>query len=369
MTRRAVAGALSAITLVHVAALVPRFVSLSRGAGLPEIALLLPVDAALVATLLGAGLSLLLIARSWHRENVRSLALFLAMAAASWGLVLRTMEFFVLDGTLSASAEAPPWAEGLLVAILPCVGAAFLGATATFPETLNPGEVGSTDRAWVAAIRRTALAPSRVWSLALALGAAVMIAIHVPAGPDASLFHRILWISAIVHGPGLFILISMAAGVQNLFDGARRSRPENRRHLLWLLGGVAGSALMIVVPISLVPLVDVVGRAWLTNLVLASWGLAPLVLVLAIGLAVFYTGAIDPELVLARGTLLGIGATLWVATYAGLEAVLSDWIQDSFGLPSALVSVVLALVVASAAAPIRRRLAPMAAAFLDPETE
>ena len=82
-----------------------------------------------------------------------------------------------------------------------------------------------------------------------------MIAVQLPGGPNASTLHTVLWTLVVLYAPGLFVLLGMATGVQNLLDGARRARTENRRHLLWLLGGVAASALMIVVPISVIPVV------------------------------------------------------------------------------------------------------------------
>jgi hypothetical protein len=161
--------------------------------------------------------------------------------------------------------------------------------------------------------------------------------------------------------PALAVYLSfpfgaMILGTRNLRVGYRAADKQERDRLLWLVNGVLVSAWMILVPFAVLPLA--VQQPWIGSLVPVAWCLAPAVLVFSIAVGVFYTGSVDPGLVLKRSTLLGIVGAAWIAVYAALETVTSGWIRATLGLPEVVASVALALVSAAIAAPLRK-LAPM----------
>ena len=348
-------------SLGHVLALLPRFVAI--GSDLPASALVrfCAFGVAVFSTLCGSALALILAVRTWHRVETRGLAAFLTCAAGSWGVILRISEFNFEDGafTVSASGQGSllPY---LLFTALMLTASAFLRFSATFPRVLTSSEIGTGRFGAVDRARRLLLNGPLVWGLGLAIPLGVPAseqAVELLGGTWAETPAFLAGTVVAVGGGFVFPVLAMTFGMQNLRTGYRSASAKDRRGLMWLTAGVMTSTWMILLPFGLIPLLMVMptpSTPWLGNLSPVLWSLSPGVLVTSIALAMFYTGGIDPSLVLAQSTVVALVGTAWIVIFAALETVLSDWLQQTLGLPSIAVSIAVALAAAAAALPLRR---------------
>lgn len=366
MAPRAPILLLTAGTAVHVVLLLPRFAALfddADGAAWLNVAAL---HGTVLATVVGCGLAGLLAVRAWDRSAARAMAVFLTAAVVAWGVVLRAMSFEVVDGSLSAVTSGG--LDALLLGVtLYLVASAFLRFSAVFPMALQPDALPAPRwRFGPARLRRLLLRRRWAWGTGLAwpvvtfgMGAAA-VAVAATQQTDVPIQVDGLLSATVTTFALLFPVTAMVFGVRNLRAGYRLASDEDRRRTLWLLAGVSASAWLILWPIAAVPIVALspsnVGL-FLARLAVGSWALAPAVLVAAAALAMFYTGGLDPRLVLRRSTVLGILGTVWIASFAALESLASEWLAQAAGLPEAVVSVAIALAAAGVAL-VGRRMMP-----------
>ena len=154
----------------------------------------------------------------------------------------------------------------------------------------------------------------------------------------------------------LFPVAAMVFGVQNLIAGYLGASEEGRRKLLWLLAGVSVSTWMILLPLLAIPvavLLPPYSAKLFGDLSIVLWALAPGVLVSAVSTAVFYTGGVDPRLVLSRSSILGVLGTVWIIVFAALESLMSQWLSAAYRVPDVFISVSAALLAAGLALPFR----------------
>ena len=125
----------------------PSLIQLAAGRPVVELLPAVSVLSALIATVAGSVLSLVLLVRSWHRRPVRSLAVFMTLASASWALVLVVHDFTILEGRLEPDASnSPGWLQLFLFGSIPIVAASFVRATACFPRGLSIDELSNSPR-------------------------------------------------------------------------------------------------------------------------------------------------------------------------------------------------------------------------------
>jgi hypothetical protein len=153
----------------------------------------------------------------------------------------------------------------------------------------------------------------------------------------------------------------MIIGMRNLLAGFRVAQAEERRRLLWLVAGTSIAGWMILVPLLGIPIVALTPFSidWLPFVAGLLWVFAPAVLVGAVGVAIFYSGAVDPALVLKRSTIYGILGTAAFVLFTALESVLSNLFEATFGLPGLAGSIVAGCVAAGFMIPVRGQLARM----------
>lgn len=362
---------LGVAALGYVATLVPRYLGFFRAQAGLEVLLAIVLNLVLAASLGACVLALILVLRSWSHPGVRALALFLAGAATSWTVILGFANFEVEDRSITAHGYV---AEGpgagvldvvVLVGALILAIAAFLRFSALFPNRLSAADLEA--REWGRPIHRMRVAllgPRPVWLLALAWPIVVIGTtvggVLLTGGPDET-----IEIEGIAAVPFLLIWVSFPAaalsfGIQNLIAGYRRADEEDRRRLLWLVAGVVMSAWLVLIPLLAWPLILILGDWW-SNVLVVLWALAPGVLVSSVAVAIFYTGGVDPALVLRRSTVLGVLGTVWIAFFAAAEGWLSDWVAATLGLPEFVVSIAVALLAAGAALSFRNLASGLAA--------
>lgn len=285
--------------------------------------------------------------------------------------MLWIMEFTISKkGTLSPSASsAGIWEQTIALILLPIAAAAFLWLTVSFPNKLLAKDIQFSRRfmpgRW---LRKVFLSPKAVWgATAFIVGSQIIVRLIMDIKGiyginDASPALGFAWIMSNFYAVGFFMILAMILGIRNLFQGYRLADSSDRRHLLWLITGIVISTFMILVPLVSMPILAThPDMVWIENLVLISISLAPAVLVAAIAMAIFYTGSIDPSLVLARSTISGILSTLWIAFYAAIESLFSSWLQKALNLPAPLVSALIALAAAAIALPLRKMILPLSA--------
>ena len=256
--------------------------------------------AVMVLNLLGApaaaALSLALAWRSWDREDARSLATFLAMAA------------FVLaaDGmwNLLAMTGVPEWAASTAELSIPLCAlagmAAMLRFSCTFPRSLAPAELAAADggsraRRLLAAAQRGSSEPAAV-RRACAWAAGLLILAPHAVWLAATAWGRPFPMVGVLKYVLLAMVVgSMAVSAANLRAGYRVADAEGRRRVFWVLEGFLLATAVAVVASALKLLQDVTGyapplRFWYGLAMMAAFT----ALLACLAIAMFYAGALDP---------------------------------------------------------------------------
>ena len=92
--------------------------------------------------------------------------------------------------------------------------------------------------------------------------------------------------------------------------------------------------------------------------------LAPLIIVISVAIAVFYDGAIDPELVIKKTAVYGALGALLAFLFAGIEGVASSAVTERLGLPASTGAWLASGTVALAFGPLRTRVTKLAERML-----
>jgi hypothetical protein len=156
-------------------------------------------------------------------------------------------------------------------------------------------------------------------------------------------------------------LLSLAVGVTNLRAAYVLSDREERRRMLWVVTGSVAALWAVLIPIG-VWISDVLGLGlpsvfgWLLLLL----PLAPLILVLCLAVAVFFSGAMDPALVIRKTTVYGAIGVIFVFLFAGLGNLVEGWVESALGLPGSVGSIITGGAIAVVLLPLRGRFAGIA---------
>lgn len=216
-----------------------------------------------------------------------------------------------------------------------------------------------------------------VWGLGLGLAFVPFLLVRFPSmlgvdmagrmaalaqGRTDPLLVAVLGLSVVILALGPLAL--MALGKLNLLDGYRVSPPGSRGRILWLVAGSVLAFWMILAPLGGALLREWTGLEIFMGPLLAGAVLAPLVLVLSMGMAVLYAGALDPALAVQRSTIYGAAGALGLVTFAGLENVLSEYVAARLGLPGAVGSMAAGAAAAAVMLPFQAGIKRVAARWL-----
>ncbi len=128
----------------------------------------------------------------------------------------------------------------------------------------------------------------------------------------------------------------------------RRAGQEERQQIKWLLIGLAATAAMVVIGLTLVFAADIAVGASLVNA-------APLLPVLAIGVAMLRYRLYDVDLVIRRTLAYTVITAVLLLVYFGSVTLLTSVFSRVTGQQSALAIVISTLVIAALFNPLRRR--------------
>ena len=299
-------------------------------------------------------LSLALAWRAAEQPDARALAFFMAFLALYWGPLLNVMQFgyaFRPDEPEPNSLSFSLTSEGLggiTMAALFLSVAAFVRFSALFPRLLKKEDLQSSKLLRpLRAIRVKLLTPAIVWGIFG--GMAIDLISRSGSGSseavDASIGEIPMWAPVLLLlfvGPPLF---GMMVGALNLRAGYVSSVESERKKILWVVAGCVVGTCMILVALA--------GLFVYPIVLLVILPLAPLVLVLCLGVAVFYRGAIHPALIIKRATVYGILGVLLVAMFSAAESLLAAVLQDRLGFSSSASSASLGGLLAVVLMPVR----------------
>jgi uncharacterized membrane protein YecN with MAPEG domain len=319
----------------------------------------------MVLNLLGApaaaALSLSLAWRSWHRDDARSLATFLAFAA------------FVLAGdgvwNVMRMSGLPEWVASLADLSIPVCGlagmAAMLRFSCTFPRPLSRadlpgapdgGAIGRMLRAaqrWstdAAAVRRAA-----VWaSVGLIL---VPEPLRVALAALARPMPELRVVKYVVLG---MLVASMAVSAANQRAGYRVADAEGRRRIFWVLEGFLLATAIAALASALKLLQDATGYVppvpfWFGMAMMAAFSS----LLACLAIAMFWAGAVDPALAIRRTAVAGLLGLMMVVLFATLEQALQGWLGQRLGLSDRAGGILTGVAVGLAFEPLRTRTAAL----------
>ena len=361
LTARVLAAVVAVAALVHTATLLPRVPAFL--AVLPESAHsgIWVLATTVVTAVLASALALFLVVRAGAREEALALALFLAFLALAWGSALRFASVDVTgagQGTVSVNVGG---ILGMAAAVAYSLAAAsFLRFSALFPVPLGPERLRLMPPG-VRWIRRQLLHPMQSWAMGVVVPFVPFASLQVAewAGVDPGTLiqgsgHDAFVVGLVLIAAWMVVVpfLGLGLGALNLVDGYRTGSLDDRRRLLWILAGIGVAAWMIASPLLVGLLGNVLDVHLAKDVATAAAVLAPLVLVLSLGMAVLYQGALDPELALSRGTVFGALGLLGLLVFAGLENALSNFVQARLELPGVVGSILAGAVAAGVMLPI-----------------
>jgi hypothetical protein len=166
--------------------------------------------------------------------------------------------------------------------------------------------------------------------------------------------------SGIASGLTDFILpaafLTIVSGVRNLRLGYALTEGNDRLKVLWIVNGFVTSLLLLILfPVIAVAAVsehamDAVGEMYLPLVFLIISG--------SVFVAVFYHGAIDPQLVLNRTSVYGVIGVLAVVVFAGVENLLEDQVIRWLEVPKPAIPWIASGTVALAFLPLHKWVEP-----------
>jgi hypothetical protein len=379
---RIVTAAAAAASVAHVGVLIPRYILTDPAIPLSMRIFVGSIVVTVLAAVAGSLLALTLVARSWGRPGARALALFLAAVSTLWGSILRLIDVQAAADSVQIQLQASSSLEVFVLSSAVIIAsAAFLRFSALFPGPLPATALPPGRRFPV--LRRARLAllrPRTVWLIAAA--AIAVAAVYGPVAgrlialimtgtldvesvlaTDAAV--RRVWLAGLVGVATVTMFIlpltAMIVGMRNLGAGYRVAATEERRSLLWLVAGTSIAGWMILVPLIAIPFTIIASLSpdWLAYVAGLLLVFAPAVLVGSVAVAIFYSGAVDPALVLQRSTIYGILGVMAFVLFTALESLLSNVFVASLGMPGLVGSILAGCVAAGVLVPLRRALSKM----------
>jgi hypothetical protein len=286
-------------------------------------------------------------------SDARFLALFLSMLAFFWGALFRFLQ--VKYGEVNGKHELSVgltlggvWPPAVLSAAV-LAAAAFLSFAAVFPTDAG---------------RPRWLTNSRIWLIALTIAAINFVPTYlelfgvmgewIARLPKPIVFgaisyllvtHLVLPIAAIVLG--VFLLV---------WNYRKAQKAERRSGAVVVVGFTAALAILLIATLVAVfelPPEDDPTAFTFVLVVLPS--LAPFVIVLALAVAVFYTGTFDPSLVIRKTTVYASVGVVATGVFALVENLISSTLARWLHLPNSVSTIAASIAVAFAVVPLRDR--------------
>jgi hypothetical protein len=211
--------------------------------------------------------------------------------------------------------------------------------------------------------RLQVLSPGTVWGLAALLSLPVVLPNLMGMGraprdlAEMGAWALPLALALVGYTVALPLCVGVV-GVMNLRRTYSRSDSPDRRRMLWIVTGFVAALWALLIPTGMA-LAGLLGFDlpalfdWLYLLV----PLAPLILVLCLAVAIFFSGAVDPTLVIRKTTVYGALGVLFVFLFAGLGNLVEGWVESALGLPGAVGSIMTGGAIAVALLPLRGRFA------------
>lgn len=313
-------------------------------------------------------LSLALAWRAVEQPDARALALFMGFLALYWGPLLNIMQ---LGHTFTPGEPDPNSMNvsissdglgGISVAALYLSVAAFLRFSALFPRLLKQEDfqVSRLLRP-LRAIRVKLLNPAIVWGVfgGMAIQFIYMSGGDSSEGADIGGVEAEPWMIAGLIGILLLLiglpLLGMIIGALNLRAGYLSSVASERKKILWVVAGCVIGTCMVLIGLLTLFLPELPGRVDIGLAALLL--LAPVVLVVCLGVSVFYKGEIHPALVINRATVYGVLGIFMIALFSTAESLLSEVLENALGFSSLASSASLGGLVAVLLIPLRPILA------------
>ena len=300
-------------------------------------------------------LALVMVWRVGTRSEARFLALFLSLLAFLWGALFRFLQ--VKSGFTNGRQDlnisitvAGFWPPAMLCAAV-LAAAAFLSFAASFP----------TDSG-----RPRWLTDSRIWVIALVIAALDFIPTYLELlGISGEWILRIpkpLMIAAVSYLLATHLLLPIAAtvfGVFLLVWNYRKAQKAERRSGAVVVAGFVGALgiLLIAALLAIFELGPEDDPAGFTFILVVLPSIAPLVIVLALAVAVFYTGTFEPSLVIRKTTVYALVGVVATGVFALVENLISGTLARWLHLPNSVSTIAASIAVALVVVPLRDKLA------------
>ncbi|HEX6749764.1 MAG TPA: adenylate/guanylate cyclase domain-containing protein [Longimicrobium sp.] len=298
---------------------------------------MVPVALGTVMDLVIAVVGLCIVWRAWDRPASRVLALFLAVAGASWP---------------AGMGLSPQAADTFSALLIPAAIAVLLRFTVLFPEPIPPRAPGWPPE-WLRALHQ----PLPLAAIAIAFTAWALLLLPLVGAEVTTLL-------PLLGGIGLAVL--------NLRAAYRRTAPVQRRRILWLVAGFYALFWTLVLAFPAGVAIYAAGSLFasvpeaVTDIVflsLISIGVLLLPVCLAVG--VFYAGALDPRLAIRAATVYGVVGLILLSLFVAVEGVASSALMGMLHLPENLGGWLAGTAVAVACGPVWRRVEARSDRVLD----
>jgi hypothetical protein len=298
-------------------------------------------------------LALVVVWKVSGRSDARFLALFLAMLAFFWGALFRFLQvkYGVVNGKQELSVSVTVggfWPPAML-------SAAILGAAAVrrfgagFPTDAGRPRWLTNQRIWLTALTIAAIDVLPTY-LERFGGTVEWIArlpkpIIIGAVGYLLVTHLVLPIAAIVLG--VFLLV---------WNYRKAERAERRSGAVVVVGFTAALAILLIATlVAIFELAPEDDPTAFTFVLVVLPSLAPFVIVLALALAVFYTGTFDPSLVIRKTTVYALVGVVATGVFALVENLISGTLARWLHLPNSVSTIAASIAVAFAVVPLRDR--------------
>lgn len=253
---------------------------------------------------------------------------------------------------------------------------AFLWFTYLFPRQLAPADLAPPDCEWISRRyvlwREVSVADVRSWlshpsHLILLAILFPLIGVLLDSGGDPPGV-----VASVTIGLGFMMgLVFFFTCLANLRCGYRVAGSEERRRILWILGGLVTAAGMVLVGVALLPFVMDEIPFWMLRGMISAhlFSCAPLAVLGGLAVAVFFHGAIDPVLAIRKTTVYSALGVLALFLFAGIGNFVENTVQRMAGLSEGIGSVLAGGIVAVIVIPIKSRIGRLAERWLPGSVE
>jgi hypothetical protein len=313
--------------------------------------------------LIGSSLVAALLIRSACTAEGRALATFLTCFIYVTGAIDTIYALrhevglaWYLDGALNFSI---PLSVGIALA-------AILRFSALFPVGLRSEQVQA--QRLLPGLRVTFLDSRLLWLTAVGVAvtaqtsllAAMELRRQIPAlTPFQFPLHQLLMI--------LLVITTLLMAVANLRTSYHAADRDGRRRVYWVLEGLLVGTVLVVFASMLKAAGMIAGVAtWFHVWYPLAFLLALLIVIVFLGIAMFYEGALDPRLALQRTAVTGLMGVAMVFIFAVTQQLVHEYLVAFSGISDRAGGMITGGIVALSFEPVQRRLNAAAGRWLAP---